>query len=205
MQEPLQLAQRVISFLMIGATVVSVALAVSGVAPRAWILAGAIWALYGLVSGFLGGVLEPSVDFVARALGDVGMGGRLTGFSEMESLEARGEYAFAAERYRERAHRDPRARAAATVRRAALLAGPLADPERAVAELLALRESGHRRLPPADDILIGTTLAHFFEHRLNDPGRAMRELRRLLDTYPNSNHTRYLRRSLTALRDARFQ
>jgi len=189
---------------MIGATVVALGLAVTGIAPRAWVLAAAIWALYGLVSGVLGGILDPGIDFLARMFTDAGMGGRTRGFSEIEALEARGEHAFAAERYRERAERDPRARAAATVRRASLLAGPLGDPHRAVAELLALRQSKGVKITPAEDILIATTLAHYYEHRLQQPGNAMRELRRLLDLYPRSAHTRHLRRSLAELRDERF-
>ena len=189
---------------MIGTTVVALALAVTGVAPKAWILAGAVWALYGLLSGFLGGILEPGIDFVARIFTDVGMGGGTRGFSEIEAIEARGEHAFAAERYRERARQEPAVRAAATVRRAALLAGPLGDPTSAVAELLDLRRSKGAGLKPSEDILIGTTLAHFYEHRLRDPGKAMRELRRLLDRYPASAHTRHLRRSLAGLRDLRF-
>jgi len=203
-QEPLDLARRLVSFLMIGATVVALALALTGVVPKAWILAGALWALYGLVSGFLGGILDPGIDFVARMFTDVGMGGGTRGFSEIEALEARGEHAFAAERYRERAAKDPRARAAATVRRASLMAGPLGDPGGAVAELLALRQAKGAKIGPAEDILIGTTLAHFYEHRLHAPGKAMREIRRLLDRYPGSAHTRHLRRSLAELRDDRF-
>jgi hypothetical protein len=43
-----------------------------------------------------------------------------------------------------------------------------------VEELLALRGDGTgRRLPADEDILIGTTLAHFYEHQLDEPGKAM--------------------------------
>jgi hypothetical protein len=188
---------------MIAATIVAIGLAVSGVAPRAWLLAGALWALYGLVAGFLGGILEPALDSLARMLGDVGMGGRSRGFSEIEALESRGEHAFAAERYRERAEQEPRLRAAAMTRRAALLSGPLKDPQRAVTELIELRARAGRQLGAADDILIGTMLAHCYERRLDDPGKAMRELRRLLDAYPDSVHTRFLRRSLAELKESR--
>lgn len=187
---------------MLGATAVAVFLAITGVAPRAWILAAALWAAYGAFTWLLGGVLEPGIDAVARILGNVGAGGRGAGFSEIEALAARGEYTFAAERYRERAKNDESVRAAAMVRRAALLAGPLADPAGAVRELVELRTAHAGRLPPGDDILIGTTLAHFYEHRLDQPGLAMRELRRLLDTYPDSPHTDSLQRSLRALKDA---
>lgn len=115
---------------------------------------------------------------------------------------APGENTFAAERYRERAERDPSVRAAAMVRRAAILAGPLAHPDGATRELEGLRTAHAERLSPSDDILIGTTPAHFYEHRLDQPGLAMRELRRLLDTYPDAPPTDSLRRSLRALKDA---
>jgi tetratricopeptide (TPR) repeat protein len=89
------------------------------------------------------------------------------------------------------------------VRRAALLAGRLGQPETAAAELDALRAPGHR-LSPADDIHVGLALADLYEHALGDPGRAMAELRRLLDLYPNSAHLRRIRRELAELKRARF-
>ncbi len=91
--EPLSLARRAITFLMLGATAVAVILAITA---------------------------------------------------------ARGEYTFAAERHRERAKNDESVRAAAMVRRAALLAGPLADPAGAVRELVELRTAHGGRLPPGD-------------------------------------------------------
>jgi hypothetical protein len=93
--EPFQLIRRAVGFLMVGATAVSIGLAVTGVVPRAWLLAEAIWAAHGVISALFGGILEPAIDVLA----------------------------FAAERYRERAEHEPRARAAAMARRAALLAG----------------------------------------------------------------------------------
>ena len=51
---------------------------------------------------------------------------------------AGGHYALAAEEYRQRA-REPRERVAATMRRAALLAGPMDNPAGAALELAALR------------------------------------------------------------------
>ncbi len=68
------------------------------------------------------------------------------------------------------------------MRRAAILAGPLANPGMATLELDNFRDTRHLR--PADDIKIGLALAEFYERRLADPGRAMTELRRLIDLYP---------------------
>jgi len=202
--EPFDYLRGAIAFLMVGATIGSVVLAITGIAPKAWTLAAALWALYGLVAGVLNGVFEPFVDWCFRVLSDVGLRRSDAGFSEIETLESRGEYAFAAERYRERADRGRGDRVSALARRAALLAGPLKDPARAVAELEALREPGGRRLTASDEILLGTTLAHLYEHRLNQPGRAMVEFRRLIDAYPESHHARHLRRALAALRADRF-
>lgn len=122
--------------------------------------------------------------------------------SEQLGSARRTEHPFAAERYRERAEKDASVRAAAMVRRAALLAGPLADPAGAVREVVELRTAHAGRLSAGDDILIGTTLAHFYEHRLDQPGLAMRELRRLLDTYPDTPHAASLQRLLRTLKDA---
>jgi tetratricopeptide (TPR) repeat protein len=183
-------------------TVVAIALAVTGIVPRALQLVGVCWAIYGLVVGVVDGLLEPLIDGFGRAAMDLGLMRAGRGFSGIESLAAHGHYEAAAEAYRERAQ-DPAARAAATVRRAALLAGRLGQPETAAAELDALRAPGHR-LSPADDIRVGLALADLYEHALGDPGRAMAELRRLLDLYPNSAHLRRIRRELAELKRARF-
>ena len=78
----------------------------------------------------------------------------------------RGEIAAAAEAYRERAQR-PSDRVEATVRRAALLGGPLGHPETALVELENLRGSP---LSAAEDLRVGTALVDLLERRLNDPG-----------------------------------
>jgi hypothetical protein len=200
--EPLTLLRRVIGFLMIGSAAAALLLAVTGVVPRGWILALALWIGYDAIVWLLVGILEPAIDFVARIVTDVGLGGQPPGFSEIESLVARGHYAFAADRYRERARRDRRVRAEAVVRRASLLAGPLGDPRTAIRELARLRAET-KRLTPEDDILIGTTLAHLFQHGLDDPARAATELRRLIDQYPDSSHRPFLLRSIAELEDRR--
>jgi tetratricopeptide (TPR) repeat protein len=198
----LQLLKIAVAGILLLATVVAVALAVSGVVPRALELVGVCWAIYGLVVGVVDGFLEPVINGMGRVMMDIGLRRAGAGFSGIEALAARGHYEAAAEAYRERA-REPRVRAAATVRRAGLLAGPLEQPETAAAELDALRADG-RTLPPADDIHVGLALADLYEHALGDPGRAMAELRRLLDLYPEGTHLRRIRRELAELKRARF-
>jgi hypothetical protein len=108
----------------------------------------------------------------------------------------RGEVATAAEAYRERAQR-PAERVEATVRRAALLGGPLGQPETALVELEGLRRS---KLSPRDDLRVGVALVDLYDRRLGDPGRAMAELRRLIDGHPGDRSIRRLRHALAALK-----
>ena len=199
-EEPLRLVRLIAGGLLLFGTVVAVALALSGIAPRAILLVGAFWAIYGLISGFTSGVLEPVIEGMAEALQSVGLIRAGGGYSAIETLVARGHLAEAAEAYRERAQR-PADRVEATVRRAALLAGPLGQPETALVELQALRE---HRLTGDADLRVGVALVDIYERRLADPGRAMVELRRLIDLYPDRRATLRLRRELAILKDERW-
>ena len=196
-EEPLRLVRLMAGGLLLFGTVVAVALVLSGIAPRAILLVGAFWAIYGLISGFTSGVLEPVIEGLAEALQSVGLIRAGGGYSAIETLVARGQLAEAAEAYRERAQR-PADRVEATVRRAALLAGPLGQPETALVELQALRE---HRLTADADLRVGVALVDVYERRLADPGRAMVELRRLIDLYPDRRATLRLRRELAILKD----
>lgn len=135
--DPLVLLRRVVVGLLVSGTAAALLLWASGVAPRALTLAGLLWAGSAAAAWFIG-TAGPAVDGIARVLQDVGLD-RATGFSEIESLLARGQTALAAEQYAERAN-EPGARVEATCRRAVLLAGPLAVPALAAAELELLRE-----------------------------------------------------------------
>src|SRR5512146_1553395 len=190
-EDPLSLARIAVAAILMFGTI------------GALVLVGVLWALYGFVMGLLGGVLEPLVDGLGRAFMDLGLERAGGGYSAIETLVARGEYADAAEAYRERAQ-DPASRAEATLRRAALLGGVLGEPETAAAELENLRVSD-RRLTPTEDIRVGLALAELAEHRLRDPGRAMTELRRLIDRYPRGRHLRRLRAELAELKARRFR
>jgi hypothetical protein len=199
-QEPLRLVRLVAGGLLLFGTLVAVALALSGIAPRALLLVGAFWAIYGLIAGFTTGVLEPVIDGLALALQNVGLTRSGQGYSGIETLVARGHLAEAAEAYRERA-RTPAERVEATVRRAALLAGPMGEPETALVELQALREHA---LNPEQDLRVGVALVDIYERRMADPGRAMVELRRLIDLYPDRRAVRRLRNELAMLKADRW-
>jgi len=125
--DPFRLMRFVVGVLLLGATFVALLLALTGVAPRAILLVGAFWALYGLFTGFVGGVLEPVIDGTARLFTNAGLSRAGGGFSGAETLVVRGQYNEAAEAYLVRAG-NPSDRVEATLRRAALLAGPLATP-----------------------------------------------------------------------------
>lgn len=200
--DPFALVRLVVSGLLLLATLVAVALSLTGIAPRAWLLLGAIWAVYGLVHGVFDWVLEPLTGFLVQGVANIGVDRIGTGFSAVEAQAARGDAAGAAEAYLRRAAHPPD-RVPALVRRAALLAGPLGRPADAVAELESLRRST-TGLAAADDIAIGLALVDLHEHRLGDPGRAMVELRRLIDRHPQSHHAQRIRTMLAALRDRHF-
>ncbi len=183
-------------------TLIAVLLAISGADPRALQLVGALWAIYGLTVGFLSGVLEPVIDGFFHLVSNSGIVRVGGGYSAIETLVARGHLQAAADAYAERA-RNKAQRVDATLRRAALLSGPLAQAETAAIELDNLRAGG--RLRPRDDFRVGLALVELYENDLNDPGRAMAELRRLIDRYPTAQGARRLRVALASLKSERFR
>ena len=199
-EEPLGLVRLVVGTIALVWTLIAVLLALTGADPRALELVGALWAIYGLTVGFLSGILEPVIDgffHLVSNFGIVRVGG---GYSAIETLAARGHLQAAADAYAERARNKPQ-RVDATLRRAALLAGPLGQPETAAIELDNLRAGGP--LPPRDDFRVGLALVDVYEHDLKDPGRAMAELRRLIDRYPTAQGARRLRVALASLKAER--
>lgn len=202
MEDPFALARLVISGLLVLASVVALALSLSGTVPRAWLVAAAAWAIWGIAHGVFDLILEPLLKFLTRSVTDAGLRRSGGGFSEVETLEAQGHAQAAADAYRDRATR-PVDRVNASIRRAALLAGPLGEPAQAVTELEALRHTTPR-LSPSDDILVGLALADIHDHRLGAPGQAMTEFRRLIERYPKSHHVRHLRATLATLRHQHF-
>jgi Tetratricopeptide repeat len=199
-EEPLRLVRLAVGALLLAGTIFALVLGLSGVEPRALELVGLFWAIYGFVVGLLSGILEPVIDGVAHLLMNVGLQRAGGGYSAIETLVARGEVAAAAEAYRERAQ-NPAERVESSLRRASLLAGSLNQPETAAVELENLRTAP---LSDRDDLRIGLALANVHEHHLGDPGRAMTELRRLIDRHPADPAVRRLRRALEELKEERF-
>jgi len=182
------------------ATILALVLALVTRDTRMLQLVGVLWAVYGLTVGVLYGVMEPLIDGFFQLLANAGLMRVGAGFSGIETLAVRGHHEAAAEAYAERA-RNPAERVEATLRRAELLAGPLAEPETAAAELDSLRS---HQLSARDDMRVGLALVDLYEYRLSDPGRAMGELRRLIDRYPTAQGVRRLRSALNQLKAQRY-
>ena len=199
-EEPFSLVRLVVGAIALLGTALAIALAIATRDGRMLQLVGALWAIYGLTVGFLSGVLEPVIDGFFQLLANVGLMRAGGGYSAIEALVARGHEQAAAEAYAERA-RNQDERVEATLRRAALLAGPLAQPESAAVELEGLRS---HPLSSRDDFRVGLALVDLYEHHLDDPGRGMTELRRLIDRYPTSGGARRLRSALSTLKSQRF-
>jgi hypothetical protein len=186
------------AFALIG-TLIAVIVGITA-EPRMLQLVGALWAVYGLVVGFTSGVLEPVIDGLFNVLSSVGLMRSGGGYSAIETLVARGHLTAAADAYAERA-RNPGERVNATLRRAELLAKSLASAETAVVELDGLRS---HPLSSRDDFRVGLALVELYENHLDDPGRAMAELRRLIDRHPSIRDARRLRTALAELKSERF-
>jgi hypothetical protein len=186
-------------FALLG-TLIAIVLGLSG-NPLALELVGALWAIYGLVVGFTSGVLEPVIDGLFHVLTNIGLMRAGGGYSAIETLVQRGNLAAAAEAYAERA-RNPNERVDATLRRAKLLAESLSSAETAALELDNLRDVAP--LSNRDDFRVGLALVELYEGHLADPGRAMAELRRLIDRHPSARDARRLRTALAELKAERF-
>jgi hypothetical protein len=197
--EPLRLVPA--GVLLLFGTAVAIALALSGIAPRALQLVGLFWAIYGFIVGLTSGILEPVIDGLSHVLADLGLVRVGGGYSAIETLVVRGEVAAAAEAYRERAQH-PADRVEATLRRTALLGGPLGQPETALVELDGLRRG---KLSAADDLRVGVALVDLYDRRLDEPGRAMAELRRLIDRHPGDRSARRLRHALAELKQEHLE
>lgn len=197
-EEPFSLVRVIVGIIALLGTILAVVLAIVTRDLRMLELVGALWAIYGLTVGFLSGLLEPAIDGFFQFLANVGLVRVGGGYSSIETLVVRGHYQAAADEYAERARNHPD-RVEATLRRAALLAGPLGQPETAAVELDSLRAAPLSR---RDDFRVGLALVDLHEDQLHDPGRAMAELRRLIDRYPAAAHR--LRAALRELKAQRY-
>jgi hypothetical protein len=196
----LELVRLVVGMFALLGTAIAIVLGLGG-NPLAFELVVALWAVYGLVVGFTSGLLEPVIDGLFHVFTNIGLMRAGGGYSAIETLVQRGQLAAAAEAYAERA-RNPHERVDATLRRAKLLAQSLSSAETAALELDNLRAAAP--LSSRDDFRVGLALVELYEDRLADPGRAMAELRRLIDRHPSARDARRLRTALAELKAQSF-
>lgn len=201
--DPIVLLRRATGALLLVFTVAALILWFTGVEPRAATLAGALWAIYGMSRALVGGFLAPTAEWIGGVIENGGGMRPPSQHSEIDALAAQGQYQDAAERWF-RVAVDGEEPAAAMLRRAELLAGPLKDPGTAAAELTQYRDLPRSPLTAGEDVAIGLALVDLYEHRLGAPAQAMFELRRLLDRYPSSRHVRRIRNTLHDLKERRF-
>lgn len=157
-----------LSFFLGGGAVVALVLGLTGLAPRALLLASLLWVLFGMLTGVVDLLLAPLAELAGGVLAGAGLA---------------------------RAAPD---RLGEVLQRVALLDGAEGQPALAAAELERFRRDAGL-LAAGEDIRLGLRLASLYEQRLGDPGRALRELRRLIDLHPHLRETVALRARLSEL------
>ena len=166
---------------------------------------GALFVLAGAVLGVLGGVMflvlkvvaAPSTNALLALLG--AQSGSSTpapkGYSAIETLAVQGRYKDAAAAYRREIQSDP-SDVEARSRLAQLLLDHLDDAAGA-ARLLAEARDLTRHEP--QKIGYALRLVDLYRSRMKDRGKALVELRRLVDSFPDSPHTDGARSELAQL------
>ncbi|OGT95991.1 MAG: hypothetical protein A3I79_03280 [Gemmatimonadetes bacterium RIFCSPLOWO2_02_FULL_71_11] len=191
-----------ISALVAVATVINLLLAL---VMRSWIpVATAVvgWlfvGVYGLVrlslfdraAGVAGSVLVPSGGSTPS----------VAQHSNIQALVARGEYAHAAEAYREVMARDPQDLLACE-QLGQLALRELKDYPLAVA---AYREAEKRSTEPRRQLGYAVLVAGICRDNLKDYGKAMVELRRILARYPDAPNAQRLRAEIDELKALHFE
>ena len=201
LEDPLVLVRLVAAFLLGFGTIVAVGFWIAAGDPRFLKLVVGLWGVYGFTVGVVNGLLTPLIDGAARALQGFGARSVARDNAGIEALVAAGQYALAAEEYRERAQ-DDRDRVGATMRLAALLAGPLDNPASAALELTGLR--AHATLTLDEDLQVGLALVNLYENQLAEPGRALTELSRLAERYAGTRRGVTLSRMLKSRKKVQF-
>ena len=201
LEDPLVLVRLGAALLLAFGTIVAVTFWIAADDTRFLKLVVGLWGVYGFTIGVVDGLLTPLIDGTARALQGFGVRRATRDFAGIEALAAGGHHAIAAEEYRQRAQ-DPRERFAATMRRAALFAGPMHNAAGAALELAALRTG--TPLSRDEDLQVGLALVSLYEQQLAEPGRALVELSRLVELYAGTRRGATLSRMLTSRKRAQF-
>ena len=162
------------------------------------LMAGAaIGALTGVLFLVFKLLAAPSADALLTFLGAQSGSSTpaLKGYSAIEALVARGRYQDAASSYRRELRSDP-GDIEARSRLAQLLLDRLDDPAGAARMLIEARDLTRHE---PQKIGYALRLVDLYRSRLNDRGKALVELRRLVDTFPDSPHSDGARSELAQL------
>jgi tetratricopeptide (TPR) repeat protein len=121
--------------------------------------------------------------------------------SDIETMEVRGEYARAAEAYRGVIAADP-TEIVACEKLAQLALRQIQDYDTAV---FAYREAEKRSLEPRRQLGYALLVAGIYRDSLKDTGKALVELRRILERYPDAPNADRLRAEIDELKAAHFE
>ena len=119
-------------------------------------------------------------------------------FSYQETLAARGDVAGALESYESVIAERPGA-IAPRLRAAELYAARGANPQRAAALFREVRDQG--TVSPRDELYASSRLVDLYDGPLNEPGKALVELRRIIDRFPSSPIAAGARAALPRLKE----
>jgi hypothetical protein len=122
-------------------------------------------------------------------------------FSREEALVARGEIAGAVESLEAAIATmslETPTGISVRIRAAELYMGKAADPKRAVALLREVQR--HPGLPPSQDIYVSNRLIDLLLGPLDQPSRALFELRRIADRYPDSSAATHARAAIVTVK-----
>jgi regulator of sirC expression with transglutaminase-like and TPR domain len=121
--------------------------------------------------------------------------------SNIEAMEARGDYARAAAAYRQAAEADPRD-VVACEKLARLATMELKDYDTAV---WAWRQAERRVAEPRRQMGFALLVIGLYRDNLRDPGRAMVEMRKFLARWPDAPNAGALRAELDQMKAERFR
>ena len=122
------------------------------------------------------------------------------GYSQIESLVARGEFAKAAEAYQAEIAAD--ATGVGACERLGMLA--MRELKDYALALVAYREAERRVAEPKRKLGYGLIVAGLYRDQLKDPAKAVVELRRLLERYPDAPNIARLRSELDEIKASLF-
>ena len=186
-----RLSPKAQSYVLLGVILAGLTLAFYLSSIALFVLGGVILVMWGFHYVFMTRVLMPTGDSTPGA----------KPLSHIESMEARGDYAKAAEAYRAELTEDP-ADFRSCERLAMLARTHLKDHDLA---LFAFREAERRVPAPRRKAGYALLALGVLRDDLQDAGRVMVEIRRILATYPDLPNAAELKGELARLKTTRFE